>query len=138
MKYTSILRVDSKGRVTIPQVVREALDINEGRQLLAVADFDKKEILITPIVSRPGSLYEIKVELKDAPGALAKFGEKMKELGLDQLIVKCSSIRRGELAECVSIAEPLDPHRFELEKMKRELESSDFIFFVSIKPLGQV
>jgi len=135
MKYTSILKVDSKGRVTIPQVVREALDISEGRQLLAVADFDRKEIIITPITSKASALYEIRVELKDMPGILASFGEKMKELGLDQLIVRCSSIKRGELAECVSIAEPVDPSNFSPESVKRALENSGFVFFVSIKEL---
>lgn len=135
MKYTSILRVDSKGRITIPQIVREALDIYEGRQLLAVADFDKKEILITPITSKAGALYEIKVELRDAPGALASFGEKMRELNLDQLIVKCSSIKRGELAECISIAEPLNPSEFNPDNVKRALEESGFVYFVSIKEL---
>lgn len=135
MKYTSILKVDSKGRITIPQVIREALDINEGRQLLAVADFDKKEIMITPITSKATALFEIRVELKDVPGALASFGEKMKELGLDQLIVKCSSIKRGELAECVSIAEPIEPSKFNLDHVKKTLEESGFTFFVSIKPL---
>lgn len=137
MKYTSILKVDSKGRITLPQIVREALDIWEGKQLLAVADFNKKEILLTPIASRPSVLYEIKVEVRDAPGILAKFGEKMKELGLDQLIVKCSSIKRGELAECVSIAEPIQPSQFDIESTKKALEESDFVFFVSIKPLEQ-
>lgn len=135
MKYTSILRVDSKGRITIPQIVREALDIYEGKQLLAVADFEKKEILITPITSKTQALYEIKVELKDVPGALASFGEKMKELKLDQLIVKCSSIKRGELAECVSIAEPLDPPSFNPDSVKKALEESGFVYFVSIKQL---
>ncbi len=134
MRITSLVKVDSKGRVTIPLFIREALDIQEGRYLIVIADVDKKEILLTPISSKGESIYEIKVELQDKPGALAEFSKMLKELGFDQLMIRCSTIKRGEIGECISIAEPVDKG-VSLEKVKEALESSDIVYFVSIKKL---
>jgi len=49
MKIEELVKVDSKGRVTIPLAVREVLDIREGMHLLVVADKDKKELRLLPI-----------------------------------------------------------------------------------------
>ncbi len=134
MRITSLVKVDSKGRVTIPLFIREALDIQEGRHLIVIADVDKKEILLTPISSKGESIYEIKVELQDKPGALAEFSRMLKELGFDQLMIRCSTIKRGEIGECISIAEPIE-EGVSPEKVKEALESSDIVYFVSIKKL---
>lgn len=134
MRITSLVKVDSKGRVTIPLFIREALDIQEGRYLIVIADVDKKEILLTPISSKGESIYEIKVELQDKPGALAEFSKMLKELGFDQLMIRCSTIKRGEIGECISIAEPVE-EGVSPEKVKEALESSDIVYFVSIKKL---
>lgn len=139
MRVTNIVKVDSKGRVTIPLFVREALEIQEGRYLIAIADISKKEIILTPVTSGNKPIFEIKVELKDKPGALAEFSEKLKQLGLDQLIVRCSTIKRGEIGECISIVEAVGSREtIDTDEIKRQLEEMDIIYFVSIKPIEKV
>ena len=135
MRSANIVKVDSEGRVTIPLVIREALDIREGRHLIVVADVNKREILLTPIASEDRKVYEIKVELKDQPGALAAFSDKLKDLGFNQLIVRCSTLKRGEIGECTSLVEPVTSKEVDIEKVKRELESLDVVYYVSVKSL---
>lgn len=141
MRVTNIVKVDSKGRVTIPLFVREALEIQEGRYLIAIADINKKEIILTPVTSSNKPIFEIKVELKDKPGALAEFSEKLKEMGLDQLIVRCSTIKRGEIGECISIVESINGSRnvrLTADAIKNELEKMDIVYFVSVKQIEKV
>jgi len=138
LRVSNIVKVDSKGRVTIPLFVREALDIQEGHHLIAVADIEKKEIILTPVTSKEGIVFEIKVEVKDQPGALAQISEKIRSLGLDQLIVRCSIIKRGEIGECISIVEPVGEAKLSTDQIKKELEKMDIVYFVSVKPLEKI
>ena len=112
MKIAEIVRVDSKGRITIPMVVRESLNIVEGMNLVLVADIEKREIVITPIPSSESDLYELYVELRDVPGALAHVSEKLAELGIDQVTTRCTTIKRGEVAECILLYLCLCPFQF--------------------------
>ncbi|WFO75775.1 ACT domain-containing protein [Desulfurococcaceae archaeon MEX13E-LK6-19] len=104
MKIREVVRVDNKGRITIPLVIRDALDIREGMSLLLIADVDKKEILVTPI-SREAKLYEIEIEIEDRPGALAEVANELAKHGIDQVMTRCTTLRRGEIAECVIVVD---------------------------------
>ncbi len=104
MKIREVVRVDSKGRITIPLVIRNALDIREGMSVLLVADPDKKEFVVTPI-SNEARLMEIEFEIEDRPGALAEVATKLAELGIDMVITRCTTIRRGENAECLIVVD---------------------------------
>ena len=134
MRITNIVRVDSKGRITIPLFIREALDIEEGRFLVLIGDIERKEIILTPVSSEKGIVYEINVELQDRPGALADFSAVIKDLGLDILASRCSTIQRGEIGECTVIAEPIK-EGLSLNAIEEELKKKDFIFVVRVKPL---
>ncbi len=103
MRLTEVVRVDSKGRITIPMIMREALNIVEGMHVVLIADPDKREILISPILEPEARLFELRVEIKDVPGALARVSEKLAEMGLDQITTHCATIKRGETAECIII-----------------------------------
>ena len=135
MRITSLVKVDSKGRVTIPMFVREALEIHEGRHLIAIADIDKKEIILTPLSSTAENIYEIRVEMQDKPGALVEISKILKELGLDQLITRCSTLKRGEIGECTFITEPIEGKEVDIEDIKKRLEESNIVFFASVKKL---
>ncbi|MEM1619849.1 MAG: hypothetical protein QXU97_01380 [Fervidicoccaceae archaeon] len=137
MRVTNILKVDPKGRITIPLVLREALGIQEGRLLLAIADTEKKELVITPLVPSEKQIYEIKVELSDKPGALADLSERLREMKLDQILTRCAVIRRGEVAECIFVVEPLETPSVDVEAVKKELEALETVYFITIKPLGK-
>ena len=105
MRITEIVRVDSKGRITIPMVVREMLGIVEGMHMVLLADSEKKEILIVPVLPPKAKLVEIRIEMVDKPGALAEVAERLAKLGVDLIISRCTTVKRGELAECTLIGD---------------------------------
>lgn len=129
-----IVRVDSKGRITIPMVVREALGIVEGMNLVLIADIDKKEIVVSPLPARVLSLYEFYIELKDVPGALARVSNKLAELGVDQLTTQCTIVKRGELAECIIIAD-ISGSTKSLEEIRASLTQLPEVRIINIRQL---
>ncbi len=134
MRTTNIVRVDSKGRITIPLFIREAMDIEEGRFLVLIADLEKKELILTPVSSEKGVVYEISVEMLDKPGALAEFSIIIKNIGLDILASRCSTLQRGKIGECTVIAEPISGE-LSVEEIEKELRSHDLIYLARVKRL---
>jgi len=134
MRLSEIVKVDSKGRVTIPLVVREALNIVEGMNLILIADPEKREITITPLPSAEGRLYELRIEFKDIPGALAKTSEKLAELGVDQITTQCTTVKRGEYAECIIIVD-LARAGIDVDELKNILSELPEVRFIQVKPL---
>ncbi|RLG84109.1 MAG: AbrB family transcriptional regulator [Thermoprotei archaeon] len=104
MRIKEIVKVDSKGRITIPLVIREALDIREGMNVLLIADISKKEVIVSPI-SEEARLLEIEFELEDRPGALAEVVSELARQGVDMIITRCTALKRGETAECLVVAD---------------------------------
>ncbi|MEM0340413.1 MAG: AbrB family DNA-binding protein [Acidilobaceae archaeon] len=104
-KLSEIVKVDPKGRLTIPQSIREALGIEPGMHIVMVADIDKREIELTPVSASPERLYEIELRLLDKPGAFASVAEVLAKVNIDQLITRCTTIVRGEEAECTLIVD---------------------------------
>ncbi|KSW12343.1 AbrB family transcriptional regulator [Pyrodictium occultum] len=134
MRLAEIVKVDSKGRVTIPLVVRVALNIVEGMNLILIADPDKREIVLTPLPSAESRLYELRIEFKDVPGALARASEKLAELGVDQVTTQCTTVKRGEYAECIIIID-LSHSDKNIETVKKELSSLEEVRFIQARPL---
>jgi len=104
MKIKEIVKVDSKGRITIPLVIREALDIREGMNVLLIADTSKKEVIVSPI-SEEAQLLEVEFEMEDRPGALAEVVSELARQGVDMIITRCTALKRGETAECLVVAD---------------------------------
>ncbi|MEM1927268.1 MAG: AbrB family DNA-binding protein [Acidilobaceae archaeon] len=104
-KLSEIVKVDPKGRLTIPQSVREALGIEPGMHIVMVADLEKREIELTPLSAPPEKLYEIELRLLDKPGALAAVADVLARVNADQLITRCTTIVRGEEAECTMVVD---------------------------------
>ncbi len=132
MRIAEVVRVDSKGRITIPMVVREALNIVEGMNLVLIADTERREIIISPIPSMESELYELHVELKDVPGALAHVSEKLASLNIDQITTQCTTIKRGEVAECMMIIDTAKSS-IDVEKLREELAKIPEVHLVNIK-----
>jgi AbrB family looped-hinge helix DNA binding protein len=104
LKIKEVVKVDSKGRVTIPLTIREALDIHEGMTVLLIADRDKKEILLSPVPEK-ARLIELNIMVEDRPGVLAEITRVLADNGVDIVATKCVVIRRGELGECYMVAD---------------------------------
>jgi len=134
LKLTEIVRVDSKGRITIPMVIREALNIIEGMYVILIADTDKREIIVSPAISPGMDVYEIYMEIRDIPGALAEVTDFIAKQGIDLITTHCTSVRRGETAECVLVAD-LTNAKVKPEELKAELLKLMNVKLVNIKSL---
>lgn len=137
VKITEVARVDSKGRITIPMIMRESLNIVEGMHVVLIADTDKKEILLSPLIPPKALVYEIYLEIEDQPGVLAKVTSKLAEYNVDLVAAHCTSIKRGETAECAIIADftqcSEDP-----EKVRQDLAKMPITKMAVIRPLKRV
>lgn len=129
MKIKEIVKVDSKGRITIPLTIREALDIREGMTVLLIADKEKKEIIVSPIPER-AKLVELTIRVEDRPGVLAELTRELAERGIDIIATKCMVLKRGELGECYMV---VDLSRSLLTN-SRELEES----LASLEPVKEI
>jgi AbrB family looped-hinge helix DNA binding protein len=91
-KYISNL--DEKGRVVIPQSIRETLGLAIGEKLIISSD--SNSIIIEP--AHESKLLELQIGLSDSVGSLAKASSVLAQLGVDLVSTSSRSSKRGELA----------------------------------------
>ena len=117
---TEIVRIDSRGRITMPSPLREAAKLSEGMYVMLVADLDEKEVRIVPFADPEAKLIELRIAFSDMPGALAKAAKILAERGVDLLSSESRTLRRGKSAEWVVVA---DVSRCEckLEELERQI-----------------
>lgn len=133
LRIVEFLRVDSKGRVTIPRTVREALNIIEGGYVIMIADLNKNEIVLTPGGGGAGKVMELRINFKDVKGKLAEISEKLVDMGIDQISTNCRTIKKGEEAECLLIVEI--PENLEPEDVEKRLLDIEGIKEVLLLPI---
>ncbi len=124
MKFKELVRVDSKGRITIPLSIREALGIREGMNILLFADLDEKKIFLSPIPDR-AKLVEINITVEDRPGVVAEISKTLADNGIDIVALKCVVIKRGEIGECsfiVDLSKSLISNTDDLKELIMNLE----------------
>jgi AbrB family looped-hinge helix DNA binding protein len=102
---TEIVRIDSRGRITMPSSIREAIRLSEGMYVMLIADLDKKELRITPFADPEAKLVELSITFNDVPGALANAARILANQGVDLLSSESRTLRRGKSAEWVVTAD---------------------------------
>lgn len=133
MRLTALVKVDSKGRITIPQAIREAIGIEKGMVMLIIGDIDRKEIYITPVSARgDGDIYYMELTLKDRPGALAKVTSLLADKGIDIIANRCAAVIRGEEGFCVIVAD-FSKASTRPERVREELEMLDVVIQAKVK-----
>lgn len=105
MRMTEIVRVDSRGRITMPSSIREAVKLSEGMYVMLIADLDKKELRIAPFADPEAKLVELGITFSDIPGALAKAANILATEGVDLLSSESRTLRRGKSAEWIVVAD---------------------------------
>ena len=68
----SIVRLDTRGRLVLPNEFREALNLKEGDEVLVSLDSKTDTLTINPVYGKPTDLVKIEIEFGDTPGCLAK------------------------------------------------------------------
>ena len=125
-RMTALVKVDSKGRVTIPQPIREALGIESGMYVVMLADIERGEIVLSPVASRGEKVYTFEIEFKDVAGSLARVVNVFAKHKADIVTSKCASIIRGETAGCTIVVDFAQADASP-EEVARELESLDIV-----------
>ncbi|MEB3780572.1 MAG: ACT domain-containing protein [Desulfurococcales archaeon] len=132
MRLTSLAKVDSKGRITIPQTIRETLDIEPGMFMALIADLERREIIVTPIYTKGENIYEVEVTVVDKPGSLAKLTEVLAENNIDIIANRCASIMRREEASCTMIVDTSESG-LTIDDLKRIINEIDIVTQVKVK-----
>jgi AbrB family looped-hinge helix DNA binding protein len=120
MRMTEIVRIDSRGRVTMPSSIREAVRLSEGMYVMLIADLDEKEVRITPFADPEAKLVELRVNFSDVPGALAKAANILAKEGADLLSSQSRTLRRGKSAEWMVVAD-VSRCRCKLEELEKRI-----------------
>ena len=109
--------IDSKGRVLIPQSMRDALNIKKEERLVLSLDMQNRSVVIEP--SHEKKLLHLEILLSDKPGALAHAAAALAEIDVDLVSTQSHSSRRGEAATWVV---ECNPHEATLPKIKGAIE----------------
>jgi AbrB family looped-hinge helix DNA binding protein len=129
---TSLVKVDSKGRITIPQPIREALGIQPGMLVVLIADIERGELVVSPVASSGDQLYTFEIEFRDVAGSLAKLLAVFAGAKADILASRCASIIRGETAGCTIVADFSKAEKSP-DKVAKELEALDVVNVVRLR-----
>ncbi|MEZ0394642.1 MAG: ACT domain-containing protein [Desulfurococcaceae archaeon] len=131
MIVEEIVKIDSKGRVTIPLTIRNMLDIREGMYVLLIADREKKEVRMT-LIPTTSKLYRVLTRLEDRPGAMAEVATTLASMRIDVITSKCTVVRRGELGECEMIIDTSKSAAENVDAIKEALRKLEVVKSVDI------
>jgi len=120
MRMTEIVRIDSRGRITMPSSLREAVKLSEGMYVMLIADLDEKEVRIVPFADPEAKLIEFCIAFSDMPGALAKAANILAKQGVDLLSSESRTLRRGKSAEWVVVAD-VSRCKCKLEELEQKI-----------------
>jgi len=94
----SIIRLDTRGRLVIPNEFRETLNLKEGDEVLMSLDSKTDTLVISPIYGEPKDLVRMEIEFGDTPGCLAKIAQKVASMKIDLVMTESKSSQRGKKA----------------------------------------
>lgn len=120
MRMTEIVRIDSRGRITMPSHLREAVRLSEGMYVMLIADLDEKEVRIVPFADPEAKLVEFSIAFSDMPGALAKAANILAMMGVDLLSSESRTLRRGKSAEWIVVAD-VSRCKCKLEELEQKI-----------------
>jgi AbrB family looped-hinge helix DNA binding protein len=132
----SIVRLDTRGRLVLPNEFREKLDLKEGDEVLISLDTKTDTITISPTYGKTSDLVKIEIEFGDTPGCLAKIANKIAELKIDLLMTESKSSQRGKKARWDIIAD-ISKCSYSVNEIKQLMMQSGFVESVSINKISR-
>src|SRR3989338_920781 len=114
---TQNVKVDSKGRIIVPNSFREALGIKAGGNIEAHLDKGNDRIMLFPIEKATRKLV---VEFGDVPGSLAKVAAILARNKVDLVYTSSRSLKSRKEAEWEIIA---DFSNTDLKKLRADLKA---------------
>ena len=132
----SIIRLDTRGRLVIPNEFRETLDLKEGDQVLISLDAETDTLTISPIYGEPKDLIKIEIEFGDNPGCLAKIAKKIAEMKIDLVMTESKSSQRGKKARWGILAD-ISKCSYSVNQIKQLLLQSGFVEYTIITHISR-
>ena len=128
------VRMDSKGRIFVPSRIRSLLNLREGMSFMMIADAERHEIRLIPLADERAQIFRLTVLMDDVVGALSRVVGVVAEEGVDLLMTQSRTIRRGELAEWVAVAD-FSSVRSGVEGVVEKLRSLSIVKGVEVERL---
>ena len=120
MRISEIVRIDNRGRLTLPSSIREVMGFSEGLYVMLMVETEEKQVRIVPFADPEAKLIEFHFALSDVPGALAQIASILAENNIDLLSTASRTLKRGELAEWTVIAD-ISKCKCSIEELKKKL-----------------
>ena len=133
---SSIVRLDTRGRLVLPNEFRESLNLKEGDEVLVSLDQKTDTITINPVYGKPTDLVKIEIEFGDTPGCLAKIAKKIADMKIDLIMTESKSSQRGKKARWNIIAD-ISKCSYSVNEIKQLLLQSGFAESVSINKIAR-
>lgn len=118
-----IVRVDSKGRITVPSRIREELGLQSGTYVMVRLEREEKRALISLFAGPDARLVELRIKIPDRPGALARAAKVLGDANLDLMMSSSRTLKKGDLAEWTVVAD-ISQSGASLEEIKRRIMDS--------------
>ena len=131
----SIIRLDTRGRLVIPNEFRESLNLKEGDEVLMSLDSKTDTLMISPIYGEPKDLIKMEIEFGDTPGCLAKIAQKIADMKIDLVMTESKSSERGKKARWYIIAD-ISKCSYSINEIKQLLSQSGFAESMSITKIA--
>ena len=132
----SIIKLDTRGRLVIPNEFRETLDLKEGDNILLSLDSNTNTITISPIYGETKDLIQMEIQFGDTPGCLAKIADKIAKMKIDLIMTESKSSQRGKKARWDIIAD-ISKSNLSIPELKNELINTGFMEEASIKQISR-
>ena len=132
----SIIRLDTRGRLVIPNEFREALALKEGDEVLLSLDRKADTLTISPTYGKPTDLVRINLEFGDTPGCLSKIAKKIADLKIDLVMTESKSSQRGRKARWDIIAD-ISKSSNSISQIKQKLLQTGFVESIIITKIAR-
>ena len=132
----SIIRLDTRGRLVIPNEFRETLNLKEGDEVLMSLDTKTNTLVISPIYGKADNLVKIEIEFDDKPGSLAKLAETLAKINMDLVMTESKSFQRGTKARWYIIAD-ITKCPYGINEIKKTLLQNNTVESVSITKIAR-
>jgi len=132
----TIVKLDTRGRLVIPNKFRDILNLKEGDNVLLSLDSKINTITLSPVTTETKNLIKIEIEFGDTPGCLAKIADKIAKMRIDLIMTESKSSQRGKKARWDIVAD-ISRCQFSINEIKQELMQSGFLESMSINRIAR-